>query len=73
MYRPLQNYAIRRLLLVPSDVKVVCETVAVVLLAGLVYRVFFKPKKYKRFPVWATIEIALASYLISRGGLSRRI
>ena len=45
----------------------------IVLLVALVHKMTSKPKKYKAFPVWATIEIAVAGYVIGRGGLSKRI
>jgi hypothetical protein len=74
MDRQMQNGAIQRMLSTASfDSNVVYKLVAVILLAGLLHKVIFKPKKYKLFPVWAAIEIALTGYIISRGGLSRRI
>jgi hypothetical protein len=38
-----------------------------------IHRLATKPTPYKRFPVWATLEVALTSYLISENGLGRRI
>lgn len=32
-----------------------------------------KPRSQKLFPVWATIEIALATYILRRNGLARRV
>ncbi|KAH8595413.1 putative cytochrome P450 [Bisporella sp. PMI_857] len=43
------------------------------LLAVALHRMIYKPKKYKLFPIWATIEIAVAGYVLSRGGLGRDI
>lgn len=73
MNPPMQNGAIQRMLLAFSESNVIYKVVPAVLLIGLLYNVMFKPEKRNLFPVWATIEIALISYIISSGGLSRRI
>jgi hypothetical protein len=63
----------QRVLLAFYESNVVSQAFAVVLLAGLLRTVIFKHKKYKLFPVWATIEIALTCYILGGDGLSRRI
>jgi hypothetical protein len=35
----------------------------------LIHRLAAKPKLYKQFPAWATIEIALTTYLLPFHGL----
>lgn len=73
MDRTAQKGAMQRLLSVYYESSVVSQLIAVVLLAGLLRSVMLKPKRYKMFPVWATIEIALSCYTLSGNGLSRRI
>ncbi|CAM1508996.1 Fc.00g027350.m01.CDS01 [Cosmosporella sp. VM-42] len=56
-----------------SDFKMVYSIIGAIFLAVLVRNLISKPKPYKLFPVWATIEIALASYFLRGNGLGRRI
>ncbi|KAJ9615483.1 hypothetical protein H2200_001558 [Cladophialophora chaetospira] len=65
--------AFRRLFTTSSRLQFMYTISDAVLFASLLQRVLFKQKKYKLFPGWAAIEIALTGYVISRGGLSRQI
>lgn len=66
---PMPIGAIQRMSLASFNFYVVYKAIAVVLLAGLLHRIIFKPKKQKTFPTWAAIEIALTVYITSKGGL----
>ncbi|KAL6360663.1 hypothetical protein LRP88_06370 [Fusarium phalaenopsidis] len=50
-----------------------CKAIATLIAALFLQRLLAKPRSYELFPVWATIEIALASYLLRGEGLGRRI
>jgi hypothetical protein len=56
-----------------TELKLAYKVVLSLLLAVLLHKAFAKPKTYKTFPVWATIEIAITSYLLCRDGVGRRI
>ena len=73
MDRPLPKDGIQRILVEFLNFNIVYKVVAVVLLAGLLRNIIFKPKKQNVFPTWATIEMALTVYIVSKGGLSQRI
>lgn len=45
----------------------VFKAATVILLASLVHKAIFMRKAYRVFPVWATIEIALAGFIIPSG------
>lgn len=65
--------AVRRLLLALSDPTMLCKLSFVILLIGVFHILMSKREKRNLFPVWATIEIALTSYIISGGSLGRYI
>ena len=73
MDAPTQHDAVPRSLLGFSDASLVYKVIAIALLAGLLHAVVFKSKNRKKFPVLATLEIPLAGFLRSRGGLGQRI
>ncbi|KAH7152842.1 putative cytochrome P450 [Dactylonectria macrodidyma] len=39
----------------------------------LCHRLTYKPKQYKLFPIWATVEVAIASYVLRGPGLGYRV
>ncbi|KAK3393283.1 putative cytochrome P450 [Podospora didyma] len=74
MEAPIQHKAVPRSLLGGfSDLSLAYKVIAITVLAGLLHAVAFKSKTTKRFPVFATLEIPLAGFLRSRGGLGQRI
>ena len=73
MDRPLQNGVMQRALLIYYESNVLWQVVVLVLLAAVLHRALSKPKAYKVFPVWATIEIAVASYVLSGKGWGRHV
>ena len=73
MDHPMESGAVPRMLSAFSGTNAVYRLAIAVLLAGLLYRWSFRPKTYTTFPVWAAIEIALTSLIVSKGGISRRL
>ena len=73
MDRPMLNGAIERMLLTYFNFDVAYKVGVVVMLVWLLYSITFKPKKQIIFPIWATIEVALTGYIISKGGVSQSI
>ncbi|KAM0434013.1 hypothetical protein ACHAPT_003957 [Fusarium lateritium] len=56
-----------------SNFGLACKVIAALLVALVLQRLMARPKEYELFPVWATIELALASYMLRGDGLGRRI
>ncbi|KAF2719017.1 putative cytochrome P450 [Polychaeton citri CBS 116435] len=55
------------------DLNVVYMLASATSLIVLLYKWVFAPKKQRTLPVWAPIEIALTSLIVSKGGLAQRI
>ncbi|KAF2260479.1 putative cytochrome P450 [Lojkania enalia] len=51
----------------------VYKVLIIAFVAVIIYKLVYKPKVKYLFPVWAPIEIALTCYILSNGGLSKRI
>jgi len=73
MDQVMQSGAVQRLLSTYAGLNVAYKVATAILLAGLLHKMISKPRKYKHFPVWATIELAVAGFIIPSNGLARRI
>lgn len=56
-----------------SDPAVALKLLAGAVVAATCYRVFLSPGDPRNFPLIGPIEIALTTYIVSAGGLGRRI
>jgi hypothetical protein len=70
---PTQNPTVHRTWRVYSESSVAYKTLIAIFFVVLFQKLISKPKKYKLFPIWATIEIAVASYILRGDGLGRQI
>ncbi|KAK0787840.1 hypothetical protein LTR91_016852 [Friedmanniomyces endolithicus] len=55
------------------DSTTVYKLALAVLLAVMMATLLFRPNKRNNLPIWAAVEIALVSLIVSRGGLAQRI
>ncbi|KAI9373307.1 cytochrome P450 [Aspergillus egyptiacus] len=67
-----QNCALHRTLSATYE-STVHGTIIAIFLVALCRKLLYKPKRYRVFPVWAIIEIAIASYVLRGDGLGRRV
>ncbi|PGH14187.1 hypothetical protein AJ79_03160 [Helicocarpus griseus UAMH5409] len=70
-----QNSVLHRALSAYLESTLLFKTTIAIIFVVLCHKLelLYRPKRYKLFPVWATIEIAIASYVLREDGLSRRI
>lgn len=66
----IADIAMHRLAIALVDIRMIYLGIAILLIGALLYGVLSKPRKPKIFPGWAAIELALASYVVCKGGLS---
>lgn len=71
--RPTLSGSLQDRLLMGFGLHLVFKIFAVLLFASLLQKAIFKKEKRKLFPGWGALEIALASYVVSHGGLGRQI
>lgn len=55
------------------NAQIVYTAVFIVAAAVVLHRLLYKPRQYKLFPVWAAVEIAITSYLVSEKGWGSRL
>ncbi|CBF82309.1 protein CYP550B2 [Aspergillus nidulans FGSC A4] len=68
-----QNSVIQRALLALYEHPVAYSVITAVFISVLCRKLLYKPRNYALFPVWATIEVAIASYLLRGDGIGRRV
>jgi hypothetical protein len=68
-----ENSTVQHALSAYADSSAIHKAIAVIALVLLTQRVLSKPPKHNLFPVWATLEVGLASYILRGDGLGRRI